>query len=244
MELRHEIEQRKQIETQLLISQDEIKTHLRNVQFARQTSEEQAIKLIELAEDTALLNKNLTEEINIRKAVEEKLKFLAQHDALTGLPNRRLFEDLSDQSIKLAKRHKTTDAILFIDIDGFKGINDTLGHGAGDELLVKISEQLAKSIRNSDSVARIGGDEFLVYLVDINDVTNAQNMAKKIINALSTPFVLKDGLANIGASIGISTYPNDADNIATLIQCADKAMYAAKESGKNTYRNWEKDPDD
>ncbi|MBL4691895.1 MAG: GGDEF domain-containing protein [Magnetovibrio sp.] len=182
------------------------------------------------------LELKLTEEISFRKKAEKKLKHLAQHDALTDLPNRYLFAQLCISALKTAKRSKLEQAILFIDIDGFKVINDTLGHQAGDKLLISIAKRLKKCIRESDIVARIGGDEFTVHLNGTCKSTDATLIAAKIIAALSQPFDLKDGTANIGASIGISLYPSDAKDVESLVKCADAAMYTVKKSGKNGFK--------
>ena len=182
------------------------------------------------------LEEQLTEEISIRKDAEEKLKYLAHHDALTGLPNRRLFEELSSVALSFAKRSKYEQAILFIDIDGFKDVNDTLGHNAGDALLIMIAKRLEECVRESDIVARLGGDEFTIHLgIDCN-ANGAKTAASKIVESISMPFDLGKDIANVGASVGISIYPNDAEDVETLVQNADAAMYVAKKSGKNAYK--------
>jgi len=182
------------------------------------------------------LEGKLNSEILIRKEAERKLTYLAQHDALTELPNRRLFEELGDVAIKGAKRSKAEQAILFVDIDGFKAINDTLGHQAGDELLIAIARRLEDGVRESDIVARIGGDEFILHLGGECGQKDACAIAEKIIKAMATPFDLEDGTANVGASVGIALYPGDAADVKALVQNADAAMYVAKKSGKNAYK--------
>jgi len=186
------------------------------------------------------LETKLTAEIEVRTKAEEKLKHLALHDALTDLPNRHLFEELSDNALKSAKRSKSQQAVLFVDIDGFKAINDTLGHKAGDELLIEIARRLEKNVRESDIVARIGGDEFTVHLGGQCGETDACCIAEKIIASIAKPFQLEAGTANVGASVGIATYPEDADNVESLVQSADAAMYAVKKGGKNAYQLFKK----
>jgi two-component system sensor histidine kinase/response regulator len=183
-----------------------------------------------------LFNRRLQREITSRILAEEELKHLAQHDVLTGLPNRRLFDELSHAALLRARRSKTSQALLFLDLDGFKQVNDTLGHNAGDSLLVDIAQRFKGCIRDSDLIARIGGDEFVIHLAtDCND-HDAVLIAKKVLNSMAVPFQLDDATATVGASIGISMYPADGDEVAELLQKADSAMYAAKLAGKNSYK--------
>jgi len=182
------------------------------------------------------IEQDLKEEIATRMEAERKLLHLANHDALTDLPNRRLFEELCNFSIINAKRYKQNQATLFIDIDNFKTVNDTLGHKAGDALLVMIAQRLTECVRQSDIVSRFGGDEFLIHLGGDCSLGDAETIAQKIVQSLTDSFELKEGTANIGASIGISLFPNDAESVDQLIKNADKAMYTAKESGKNQYK--------
>ena len=184
------------------------------------------------------LESQLKDEISVRKEAEEKLKYLALHDALTGLPNRYLFEELCDAALRLAQRNKLEQAILFVDIDGFKKINDTLGHNAGDELLVLIGERLEKCVRNSDVVARIGGDEFVAHLAGTCSEQNAKLVASKMVKTISTPFELAAGVANVGASVGIALFPDNGDSAETLLKKSDEAMYVAKKTGKNTFKSY------
>ena len=178
----------------------------------------------------------IVRDITERKLAEQKIAHLAHYDSLTDLPNRALFLDHLEHSLPLAKRHNCKVAVMFLDLDGFKKINDTLGHDAGDLLLQGVSGRLQKIIRASDTVARVGGDEFTFILNDVGSDENTSLIANKIITALSEPFVLNDKTCNIGASIGIATYPDDAQNTGALIKQADEAMYLAKTSGKNTYK--------
>lgn len=175
-------------------------------------------------------------DITERKRAEKKIAHLAHYDYLTDLPNRAMLLDVLNHSVALAKRNKKKAAVLFLDLDGFKRINDTLGHDAGDLLLKGVSTRLKKTIRDSDTVARVGGDEFILVLDSIGTDENAAQVADKIIVALSKPFDLKEQASYVGASIGISIFPEDSDNPVKLVKQADEAMYLAKQSGKNTYR--------
>lgn len=174
-------------------------------------------------------------EVNIRRVLEEKLRHTASHDLLTGLANRGLFAKLLSKNILLHKRQEQILAVLFIDIDGFKAVNDSFGHNVGDELLIEIGRILQSSVRESDLVSRFGGDEFLLLLNNIHNIEGATTVAQKIINLLSTPIQLKDHQVNIGASIGISIYPNDGTSEEQLIEAADTLMYKVKSTGKNSY---------
>ena len=178
----------------------------------------------------------IVRDITERKLVEEKLAHFAHHDYLTDLPNRILFLNSLEHSIQLAKRNNYKVAALFLDLDGFKKVNDTLGHDAGDQLLREVSRRLKEAIRASDTVARVGGDEFTFVLNKIESDKNAALMANKIIAALAEPFDLKGRQCSVGGSIGISLFPDDSGNSEDLIKQADKAMYLAKQSGKNTYK--------
>jgi diguanylate cyclase (GGDEF)-like protein/PAS domain S-box-containing protein len=178
----------------------------------------------------------IVRDITERKRAEQKIAHLAHYDYLTDLPNRALLLDVLNHSIALARRNKHKAAILFLDLDGFKKVNDTLGHDAGDLLLKAVSGRLKETIRDSDMVARVGGDEFILVLDNIESDANATLVARKIIGALSIPFDLMGLPAHIGGSIGISMFPNDAESPSGLVKQADEAMYLAKQSGKNTFR--------
>jgi len=171
-----------------------------------------------------------------QKLTEKKLDKLAHYDLLTNLPNRALFYDSLNHSISKAKRLESKIALMFIDLDNFKTINDTLGHEYGDILLQEVSKKLKSILRTEDVVSRLGGDEFTVILDPIEDNAFPSVVAQKIIDELSKPIKLKDEMGYIGSSIGIAIFPDDAQDLDTLIKFADMAMYRAKESGKNTYR--------
>ncbi len=170
-----------------------------------------------------------------RRQAEESLKIMATHDTLTKLYNRTLFFDRGEQALAQAKRYKYMLALLFLDLDDFKCVNDTFGHGIGDLLLKEFAGILRRCIRESDIVARIGGDEFAILLTKIGNTQDAAVVAQKIIDSLATPLVLEGRECLIGVSIGISIYPYDGNDIETLLRNADMAMYRVKIPGKNNY---------
>jgi diguanylate cyclase (GGDEF)-like protein/PAS domain S-box-containing protein len=171
-----------------------------------------------------------------RRRMEEEIRHMAQHDALTGLPNRRLLMDIITISVAEARRHQNKLAILFLDLDRFKEVNDTLGHEAGDQLLQEVAKRLKGVVRESDTVARIGGDEFNILITDITRLENATSTIQKIIDCFQDPFLITGHELHVTTSIGISIYPDDSDKIDTLFRYADIALYHAKELGKNTYQ--------
>ena len=175
-------------------------------------------------------------DITLRKQSEEQLHFLANHDALTGLPNRALLQERIEQALRRAQRDQGRVAILFIDLDRFKVINDTLGHHAGDMLLQTAAERLKQCLRETDTIARQGGDEFVVLIEQYGDTQYLGNVARKIMHALGLPFYLLGQELYVSASIGISAYPEDGIDLHTLLKNADVAMYRAKERGKNTFQ--------
>lgn len=176
------------------------------------------------------------QDISLRKETEKNLVFLANHDSLTGLYNRNMFIKKLKDSIEMCKRSDSLIAIFFIDLDGFKYINDTMGHDIGDKLITRTAQQLLKSVRNTDSVARLGGDEFTVILTNIKHTDDITSIADKIIENVSEPCEIDGHPIKTSCSIGITVYPfADSDDAYTLIKQADTAMYQAKASGKNTY---------
>jgi diguanylate cyclase (GGDEF)-like protein/PAS domain S-box-containing protein len=164
---------------------------------------------------------------------EEKIWHTAHHDLLTGLPNRRLFLDRLDQEIKHAKRSNLSLAVLFMDLDGFKEVNDSLGHEVGDALLAEVAERLAECVREDDTVARLGGDEFTVILTGTKQRKDVERVVRTIIDSLVVPFQIAEQPVRISVSIGVSFYPRDASTPVAMLQAADQAMYKAKESGSN-----------
>jgi diguanylate cyclase (GGDEF)-like protein/PAS domain S-box-containing protein len=171
-----------------------------------------------------------------RSDAESQLKFLAYHDPLTRLPNRLLLEDRFKQALAAAVRENTRLAVLFIDIDKFKEINDTLGHAVGDHLLQMVAQRLQKSVRKIDTVCRIGGDEFVVLLTDLATIDAVTHIAEKILAQISEQFTVGEVKVASTLSIGISLYPNDGQDLDTLLRMADASMYHAKNCGRNTYR--------
>jgi diguanylate cyclase (GGDEF)-like protein len=153
---------------------------------------------------------------------------MAHHDALTGLPNRHLFSDRVDQAFKRAKRKNCKLGLLFVDLDKFKPINDTYGHAFGDEVLKEFARRLQSSLRATDTVARVGGDEFMILLEDLGDCNEAEEIRRKIEVALAAPMPIPDGQLTVEASIGIGVYPDHADTIIALMHFADQAMYQTK----------------
>ena len=175
----------------------------------------------------------------LRREVEEKTRALTEiafYDPLTGLTNRRLFQDLLKQHINSAKRYGNTLALLYLDLDDFKRINDTMGHEAGDELLKVVAERLKQTLRASDIVARIGGDEFSVLLQQLSSSAHAGKVCGKIIESLSEPVQLQGSKVIVTASIGIALIPDDGTDVSEVMKNADLAMYSAKESGRNNYQ--------
>jgi diguanylate cyclase (GGDEF)-like protein/PAS domain S-box-containing protein len=180
----------------------------------------------------------LQQDVSEKKELEQKIEYLAYHDILTGLPNRTLFNDRMNQAITQAKRDHAEFSLLFVDLDGFKDVNDMHGHAAGDQLLQMVAERLRSCVREGDTVARLGGDEFIVLLRDVSDHAGLMNITQKIIERIADRYELGDAIANVTASIGISRYPHDAVLAEKLLTCADEAMYAAKHGGKNRYALW------
>ena len=177
----------------------------------------------------------LFSDITESKQADELIWQQANYDTLTGLPNRRLFNDRLKQELRRAERSHKALALLFIDLDRFKEVNDALGHSAGDELLVEASRRIVACVRESDTVARLGGDEFTVTLPAMEDPGAVERIAQAIVQSLAEPFVLGRETVYVSASIGITEYPVDAEDIETLLRHADQAMYAAKEAGRNGY---------
>ncbi|WP_186321433.1 bifunctional diguanylate cyclase/phosphodiesterase [Bacillus sp. FJAT-22090] len=178
----------------------------------------------------------VSRDIEERKKLQEELKSMAFHDGLTGLPNRRLFGQKMKQAIKEAKRNNQKFALLYMDIDKFKRINDNLGHSIGDKLLKLFGERVSTCLRESDIIARQGGDEFTALLLDLKNREDAQVCAKRILESLQQEWIIDNHTFITTSSIGIALYPDDGIDMDTLMVHADKALYTAKKSGRNTYR--------
>ncbi len=172
-------------------------------------------------------------DITALKQQEDRLRYLAYHDALTGLPNRKFFMEQFEESIQWSQRHNLLLALLFIDLDGFKQVNDTFGHEMGDRVLVIVAQRLSKSLRSTDTICRLGGDEFTVILRSIPHVSIANKVAEQILLTITQPIFLDGQAARVSASIGISIYPIHSNDSYTLVKQADAAMYRAKRLGKN-----------
>jgi diguanylate cyclase (GGDEF)-like protein/PAS domain S-box-containing protein len=175
-------------------------------------------------------------DITDRKRAEQQRWHQANHDALTDLPNRSLFNDRLSLAILHAQRRRQSFAVMFLDVDHFKRVNDTLGHSAGDELLVRAADRLRRCIRSDDTVARVGGDEFLLLLNGITREVDAATMARKILQILAEPFLIQKRELFVEASIGIGLYPGDGDDAEMLVANVDTAMYRAKETGRNSFQ--------
>ncbi len=179
---------------------------------------------------------SFVQDVSSRIQAEERLQYMATRDALTGLPNRLLLHERLAQAIAQAKRHGRRVGVLFIDLDRFKNVNDTLGHRIGDELLKHVTQALSTALRDTDLLARLGGDEFMVIVEDFDDPSVLGRIAQKLQDAIAQPFQIEDHDIYVTSSIGISVYPDDSDDPEQLLKHADVAMYRSKELGRNTYQ--------
>jgi len=176
------------------------------------------------------------QDITERKLAEEKIRHMATHDVLTDLPTLRLAKDRLSMALGTARRHKSLTAVMFIDLDDFKAVNDAHGHAAGNHVLREVAKRLLSSVRETDTVSRVGGDEFLLIATELHSLDDAARIAEKAIRLVSQPVILdNDRQATVGASIGIALYPNHGDDIDQLIKQADETMYRIKNSGKNGF---------
>jgi diguanylate cyclase (GGDEF)-like protein/PAS domain S-box-containing protein len=178
----------------------------------------------------------VSQDISARKAREEAVRFLAYHDSLTGLPNRRLLDDRLAQAIHLAQRRDRKLAVMLIDLDDFKEVNDSLGHRAGDAVLREVAQRLALCVRKADTLARHGGDEFVIVVSDVQADADCRMVAEKVLRSLGAPLQVEGRALALGASLGISLFPTDAADGDALLRNADAAMYRAKQHGRNQYR--------
>lgn len=214
------------------------KNQLSGIEDALEMSEAIEGKVQDAADKLAVVNQDLQVEVEVRQQLEQQLQQVTQdeeearhasfHDPLTGLPNRALFDNRLEHGLAQAKRHGWTLAVMFMDLDGFKQINDVHGHDAGDAVLKIIAERLKQSTREDDTVSRHGGDEFMYLLMEIRDVQDIIQIAEKILYAIQLPCQLDVGEISIKTSIGISIYPKNGDTALELVNSADKAMYEAK----------------
>lgn len=170
------------------------------------------------------------------KKHQQELEYIGHHDALTGLPNRILLADRMQQAIAHAKREKELLVVCYLDLDGFKPINDTMGHKAGDLVLIEIARRISETLRGEDTVARLGGDEFVILLLGLNKIEEYMATLDRLLIAISNPLLINNQSCTVGASIGVSIFPNNSKDQDTLLRQADQAMYAAKQSGKNCYQ--------
>ncbi len=201
-----------------------------------QAHEELENRVAERTAELAEANLRLQEEVAEREQAEERVMHLANHDALTGLPNRRLLIDRLGQALALAHRENHQVAVLFMDLDRFKTINDSLGHMTGDALLQNVARRLSETLREGDTVSRLGGDEFVVVLPSLDQPKAAEKVALKLVDALAPPIDLGGQELRVSASIGISLFPEDGRDTETLLRNADSAMYHAKDMGRNNYQ--------
>ncbi|MDP1863721.1 MAG: GGDEF domain-containing protein [Thiobacillus sp.] len=215
---------------------------LEEIQHALDQSTDVEDKVQECADDLHQVNRNLVKEITARKKLEKRLdakavedeknRYLAYHDTATGLANRTLFNDRIEQALVQSERHGRKFAVLFIDLDRFKAINDTFGHAMGDKVLQMVATKLQACVRQEDTVSRIGGDEFLCLLIEVNNEADVAHIAEAIIRAISEIEELDETRLKVTASIGISIYPGDGTTAEVLIKNADSSMYRAKQAGE------------
>jgi diguanylate cyclase (GGDEF)-like protein/PAS domain S-box-containing protein len=178
----------------------------------------------------------ITDDVSDRKLAEQTIRHLAFHDALTGLPNRRLFRDRLEHALACAHRNRTTVALMLLDLDRFKQVNDTLGHGAGDELLMAVAARLRGAVRTSDTLARMGGDEFALIAADLARPDDAARLAAALVAALRAPARVQGVELQVGTSVGITLFPQDGDDVDSLLRNADIALYRAKDEGRGNYQ--------
>lgn len=194
--------------------------------------------IVPLRDDRGHVERHISIRIDVteRKQAEQHMQHMATHDALTGLPNRNLLQDRIQQALAHDRREQARAAVLFIDLDQFKPINDSLGHDTGDLLLQEVARRLRASVRAEDTVARHGGDEFIVLLPNIVDSLDAGRLAENLLTALQAPFVIAGKELHVSASIGIAVFPDDGEEVDVLLKSSDIAMYHAKQSGRNNYQ--------
>ena len=215
---------------------DDVTARREAAEAVRRARDELEVRVLERTAELAGANALLQAEIVERRQAEARVHHMAYHDSLTGLPNRALLTDRLDRALLAAERTGRSLAVMFIDLDRFKTINDSLGHQTGDYLLREVASRLCRAVRASDTVGRLGGDEFVVLVPGIRSPDECVHVAEKIIEALDTSFPLDGRLLHITPSIGICMYPDDGKDVATLMRHADAAMYHAKANGRNNYQ--------
>jgi diguanylate cyclase (GGDEF)-like protein/PAS domain S-box-containing protein len=215
---------------------DDVTVRREAAETVRRARDELEVRVLERTAELAGANALLQGEIVERRQAEARVHHMAYHDSLTGLPNRALLSDRLDRAMLTAQRSERKLAVMFIDLDRFKTINDSLGHLTGDHLLKEVAGRLCRAVRASDTVARLGGDEFVVLAPGIRSADESRHVAEKIIEALAAPFPFEGRMLHITPSIGICVYPDDGADVETLMRHADAAMYHAKASGRNNYQ--------
>ena len=217
----------------------EIATHTAEVRYLRKDGGtiwvNRTVTLVRNAAGNPLYFVRVMEDVTVRKEMEARMFYQAHFDDLTKLPNRGLCYDRLKLSLSQAQRAKRTLGVLFIDLDRFKVVNDTLGHGVGDLLLQEVSARLNACIRSGDTIGRLGGDEFLIILPEVANAGDAALIARKVIEAISRPFLLEEHEVFVTTSIGVATYPDDGNDANALIKNSDTAMFHAKDLGRNRY---------
>jgi diguanylate cyclase (GGDEF)-like protein len=212
---------------------DEVLQRTRTQVLLEDSKRDLEYKVQDRTKELRAINESLTKEIADKKKAEESLEYIAYHDELTNLPNRNLLIDRINDSIETARRNQQKLGILFIDLDRFKAINDSLGHNVGDRLIQKVAKRLLETLRKEDTISRNGGDEFVVVIKRMQNSDEAILIAQKLIENLTSIFEIDSHKIHIGASIGISVYPNDGSSAVELVRNADTAMFSAKKSGGN-----------
>lgn len=194
-----------------------------------------AVSAVKNERNEVLNHTNIFSDISYLKHHEAELRHLAFHDPLTGIPNRLLFSELLEQALAATKRNQDLLAVCYLDLDGFKEVNDRLGHGAGDQLLIEVSRRLRLTTRSCDALSRLGGDEFALLITGLSHGQECEEVLLRIQETICQPVLLKGEPVQISASIGVALYPQDAQEAEQLIHCADQAMYQAKRQGKKQY---------
>jgi diguanylate cyclase (GGDEF)-like protein/PAS domain S-box-containing protein len=201
------------------------------------TDEDEWLLLEEVAADVSYMLSRIEAE-QLRRKSEQQMTYMALHDALTGLPNRTLLSDRLNVAVAQASRNSHKIAVMMLDLDRFKNVNDSLGHGVGDELLKAVAQRLADILRRSDTVARMGGDEFIILLPQVNETEYAARVARKLLNSFKKPFMVEGHELRMTTSIGVALYPEAGEDAESLLRHADTAMYRAKERGRDRYCVW------